>query len=584
MKAPGFAIAFAVAMFAVAMFAAAGPGRADTPRADPSRDGRRIALIIGNSAYRNVEHLPNARNDATLMADTLRSLGFTIVGGDARIDLDRQHLAEAVRQFGQALQGAEVALFYYSGHGLQVNGVNWLVPVDANPASERDLDFQMVDADLVLRQMDGAGTRLNVVLLDACRNNPFTISGVRGLRSGLAEMRAPEGTLISYATQPGNVAQDGRGADSPYTKALVQGMRQPGLDIFRLFNQVGLQVKRTTGGSQQPWVSTSPIDGDFYFSGPPRAPDAPPTAAVTAPPNVTALLTPPSAPAAPPAPSLPAAPPVASPTAPPAASPVASPADAVRDLLAARELPCSALVAHAEGNSTRIEGIAQAGPGWEQLVKQIGAVRSIHVGQPLVDFVPPFACPLIDVLGAAVRRTLSDGHRMIQPLTRDAITPTSLTVTLRHAGAGSLRLDVFQADGTVLHPAIHRTDRDGDVTATLTMPASLGAGAHVLTAIVTPEVIATDATASESTSAYLAALTKGRGTLSEAAFADLTVFEVTATAPPAPPRVRPATPAAVASTVPARPSRSPRCAAILERAQLGDVSDADRAFLQASCR
>jgi hypothetical protein len=184
-----------------------------------------------------------------------------------------------------------------------------------------------------------------------------------------------------------------------------------------------------------------------------------------------------------------------------------------------------------------------------------------------------------------VRRTLSDGHRMIQPLTREAITPTSLTVTLRHAGAGSPRLDVFQADGTVLHPAIHRTDRDGDVTATLTMPTPLGAGAHVLSAIVTPEPIAMEPRPpSERADVYLAALTHGRGLFTDAAAADLTVFEVTATAPPAPPRVRPATPAAVASTVPARPSRSPRCAAILERAQLGDVSDADRAFLQASCR
>jgi hypothetical protein len=123
----------------------------------------------------------------------------------------------------------------------------------------------MVDVNLVLHQMQGSGTRLNVVILDACRNNPFGGRGLRAADGGLAQLRAPEGTLISYATQPGSVAQDGSDGHSPYTKALATTIKRAGLDIFQTFNQVGLAVKRETGGSQQPWVSSSPIDGSFYF-------------------------------------------------------------------------------------------------------------------------------------------------------------------------------------------------------------------------------------------------------------------------------------------------------------------------------
>jgi hypothetical protein len=173
-----------------------------------------------------------------------------------------------VQNFGRQVQGADVALFYYAGHGVQVSGANYLVPVTANPTREADVDFQMVDVNLVLRQMQGSGTRLNMVILDACRNNPFGARGLGASDGGLAQMRAPDGTLISYATQPGNVALDGTDGHSPYTKALAGIIKQAGLDIFQTFNQVGLAVKRQTGGSQQPWVSSSPIDGNFYFVAP----------------------------------------------------------------------------------------------------------------------------------------------------------------------------------------------------------------------------------------------------------------------------------------------------------------------------
>jgi TPR repeat protein len=231
----------------------------------PASADKRIALIIGNSAYENVTRLDNPKNDAALMADTMRGLGFTLVGNGPQVDLDKAGLDRAVQNFGQLIQGADVALFYYAGHGVQVNGSNYLVPVNANPTREADVDFQMVDVNVVLRQMQGSGTRLNLVVLDACRNNPFGNRGLRATDGGLAQMRAPEGTLISYATQPGSVAQDGADGHSPYTKALANTVRRAGLDIFQTFNQVGLTVKRATGGSQQPWVSSSPIDGEFYF-------------------------------------------------------------------------------------------------------------------------------------------------------------------------------------------------------------------------------------------------------------------------------------------------------------------------------
>jgi Caspase domain len=237
---------------------------------------KRVALVVGNSAYQNVSRLDNPVNDARLMADTLRSVGFSLVGGAALTDLDKGKFDSAVQNFGNQIAGADVALFYYAGHGVQVRGSNHLVPVNANPTREADVDFQMVDVALVLRQMEGSGTKLNLVILDACRNNPFGGRGLRATEGGLAQMRAPEGTLISYATQPGNVALDGADGNSPYTKALAQTLRRPALGIFDVFNEVGLAVKRSTGGSQQPWVSSSPIDGRFYFVAAPTSLAEPP--------------------------------------------------------------------------------------------------------------------------------------------------------------------------------------------------------------------------------------------------------------------------------------------------------------------
>lgn len=228
----------------------------------------RVALVIGNGGYQHLPQLSNPENDARLMAKTLKSLGFELIGDGALTDLDRGRLEKAVREFGSELSGGGVGLFYYAGHGVQIQGTNYLIPVSANPTGAADIDFELINADLVLRQMEAAGSRLNFVILDACRNNPFGGRGLRDAHGGLAQMSAPTGTLISYATQPGNVAADGSSGHSPYTEALVEAMQKPGLGVFEVFNTAAVTVKNETGGDQQPWVSNSPIEGNFYFVGP----------------------------------------------------------------------------------------------------------------------------------------------------------------------------------------------------------------------------------------------------------------------------------------------------------------------------
>ncbi len=228
---------------------------------------KRVALVIGNSAYQAVPPLPNPTADARLMSDTLRSLGFFVVGGGARLDLDRTGFDEALKAFGTELIGADVALFYFAGHGVETHGLNYLVPVDAHPQDEADVFMQLVSISGILDQLEKSGTRINLVLLDACRDNPFRDHGVRSITGGLAQMPAPVGTLISFATQPRSVSLDGDGGHSPYTSALAEAMQKPGAGLFKTFNEVGLAVEKATGGRQLPWLSSSPINGNFYFAG-----------------------------------------------------------------------------------------------------------------------------------------------------------------------------------------------------------------------------------------------------------------------------------------------------------------------------
>ena len=234
-----------------------GPSNPSTPQAS-----KRIALVIGNGSYANAPPLKNPTNDANDMADALAKLGFNVARG---IDLNQRQMKAMIRDFGQKLKGGGQGLFYFAGHGVQLRGRNYLIPVDASIQSEADVEDQGVDANLIMGLMDEAGNALNVVILDACRNNPFSRS-FRSVSNGLAQMDAPSGTLIAYATAPGSVASDGSVRNGLYTQELLKNMAVPGLSIEEVFKRVRVAVRSATAGKQTPWESSS-LTGDFYFTG-----------------------------------------------------------------------------------------------------------------------------------------------------------------------------------------------------------------------------------------------------------------------------------------------------------------------------
>jgi hypothetical protein len=237
--------------------------------------GKRVAIVIGIGDYKFAPKLTNPPNDARLIAARLASSGFKLVGGGALVNLDRNDFANALNDFSAMAAGADVALFYYAGHGMQLLDTNWLLPVSANPEKPTDLAYQAIDIGDVLTRLDRSAAKFKLVLLDACRNNPFLGVGMRGSSgAGLMRVDAPDGTLISYATKPGHVAQDGTGQDSPYTAALATIMAQPDVPVLSMFNQLGVAVKRATDGGQEPWFSTSPIEKEFVFTSLP-APSTP---------------------------------------------------------------------------------------------------------------------------------------------------------------------------------------------------------------------------------------------------------------------------------------------------------------------
>jgi len=222
---------------------------------------RRIALVIGNGTYSNAPPLKNPSNDATLVAATLKKLGFEVTLGTNR---SQREMKQLIREFGQRLRaGGGVGLFYFAGHGVQSTGHNYLVPVDADIQNEADLEDVGVDVNYVLRLMDDAQNALNIVILDACRNNPFARS-FRSAQSGLAQVKAPTGTLIAYATSPDSAAADGDSGNSPYTEELTKQMETPGVVLETMFRRVTEQVSSRTGGRQEPWVSDN-HKGEFFF-------------------------------------------------------------------------------------------------------------------------------------------------------------------------------------------------------------------------------------------------------------------------------------------------------------------------------
>jgi uncharacterized caspase-like protein len=230
----------------------------------------RLALVIGNSSYGTVAALDNPVHDAKLIAKTLENLGLSV---SLAVDLGQVEMKRAIAQFGRELRAAgsdTTGLFYYAGHGVQSFGNNYLLPVDVALSDAADLDLMAVEAQTVLRQMASARNRTNLVILDACRNNPF--ENIADLdESGLAEMKAPTGTFLAYATAPGSVALDGQGGNSPFTQAVAEQIVVPGLPIEQAFKEVRRAVLDQSQGLQTPW-DTSSLVSDFVFAAAPEVP------------------------------------------------------------------------------------------------------------------------------------------------------------------------------------------------------------------------------------------------------------------------------------------------------------------------
>lgn len=223
---------------------------------------KRFALIIGNSAYETLP-LKNPVNDARAMAEALAECGFQVTMLE---NANKRRMEEAIRAFGTKLDAKSVGLFYFAGHGIQVNGTNYLVPLGVRIEKEADVEYETVDAGRVLSEFANARNALSIVILDACRDNPFA-AATRSLTRGLAVVKLPKeanGTLVAYATSPGNVARDGTGKNGLYTEELLRNLRRPGLKIEDVFKLTRIGVKERSNGSQVPWENSS-IDGDFFF-------------------------------------------------------------------------------------------------------------------------------------------------------------------------------------------------------------------------------------------------------------------------------------------------------------------------------
>ena len=255
------------------------------PAAQEKGAEQRVALIIGNANYQFAP-LANPLNDARDIASTLREVGFEV-----RLleNANQSAIKRAIFDFGRDLRkNGGVGLFYYSGHGMQVTGRNWMIPLGARIEVEQHVEVEGIDAARVLAEMEAANNRLNIVILDACRNNPF-IRAFRSGTQGLATMDAPSGTLIAYATAPGRVAADGIGENSPFTGELVRAIRSPGLKLEEVFKRTRIAVKNLTNDQQIPWESSS-LTGDFYFKPPSALAPLAPLAPVLIPPSTPAAV------------------------------------------------------------------------------------------------------------------------------------------------------------------------------------------------------------------------------------------------------------------------------------------------------
>src|ERR1043166_1187394 len=245
---------------------AALPSHPETAAALAPR-GRRVALVIGNSAYQRVPALPNPRGDAELVATALRAVGFQSVRLES--DLAREKLIDVLRAFGRETESADWAVVYFAGHGIEVGGVNYLIPVDARLETDRDLQYEAVALEQVLGSVEAA-RKLRLVILDACRDNPFarqmrrTVAS-RSIGRGLGRVEPEGGTLVAYAAKHGEIALDGEGTNSPFVASLVQRLPTPGIEINKLFRLVRDDVMAATARKQEPFVYGSLPGEDFFF-------------------------------------------------------------------------------------------------------------------------------------------------------------------------------------------------------------------------------------------------------------------------------------------------------------------------------
>jgi uncharacterized caspase-like protein len=256
--------------------------------ANAARADKRVAFVVGNGAYKNVAQLPNPPIDAKAMAAVLRNVGFDVVEGT---NLTRDTMTEKLLDFGKKAQGADVAVFFYAGHGIAISGTNYLLPIDADIKSEMDVKLgAAINIDLTLDQTM-SDAKVKLVFLDACRDNPFAAkiksnSATRSVsvQTGLAEMKSGEGTLIAFATGPGQTALDGQeGTNSPFTRALIAHITTPGVEIQQAMTEVRAQVNEETNKGQLPWGHTNLI-GSVYLN-----PVAAPAAGTAASPAVAAV-------------------------------------------------------------------------------------------------------------------------------------------------------------------------------------------------------------------------------------------------------------------------------------------------------
>ncbi|MCF8223355.1 MAG: WG repeat-containing protein [Bacteroidales bacterium] len=225
-------------------------------------EDRRLALVIGNSEYKRGGYLSNPENDARDMAETLKILGFETM---VYFNVNQNAMKQAIDDFGRRLKQFDTGLFFYAGHGIQVKGFNYLIPVDASLENEADVEFKCVEAGRLLSRMEESGSKVNIVILDACRDNPFERSWTRKAQGqGLAFMNAPSGSLIAYATSPGSTASDGTGDNGLYTSSLLKYMNNKELTILEVFQKVRSEVRIKSNNRQIPWESTS-LEGNYSF-------------------------------------------------------------------------------------------------------------------------------------------------------------------------------------------------------------------------------------------------------------------------------------------------------------------------------